>query len=71
MHYQGAKGAAEEVLEVLEPHLPAIVIFGVVYFVLRKVGMTNSMVWSLMAPLIFATIAEIIAELKLAWREAA
>ena len=65
----GTRGAAEEVFEVLEPHLPAIIIFGVVYFVLRRAGMTNGLVWSIMAPLIFATIAEIIAELKWAYRD--
>lgn len=69
MHYRGTRGAAEEVFEALGPHIPAIVVFGVVYFVLRRVGITHGMIWSIMAPLVFATIIEMIAEIKWAYRE--
>jgi hypothetical protein len=46
------------VLRDLRPYLPAIVVFGAVYFALSRLGLTRSIIWSLAAPTVFAMIAE-------------
>jgi len=46
------------VLRDLRPYLPAILVFGAVYLALSRLGLTRSVIWSLVAPTVFALITE-------------
>lgn len=52
----------KQILRSLEPHLPAIAVFAVVYFVLSRLGLTRSIIWGLLAPVVFAMIADYLAQ---------